>query len=157
MRMLKFRKPTVNDVELYYEWANDTEVRKQSFNSKKIDFESHKKWFFSKLKDERYLLLIFTNEENKNVGQVRIHEETNNNAVIGISIADGFRGQGLAKEMLRMATEYFLEVKVGYVINAYIKESNLNSKYAFENAGFEFVSMVNYEDFNSFHYIKKLK
>ncbi|WP_182922607.1 GNAT family N-acetyltransferase [Pedobacter planticolens] len=155
--MLKFRRATVDDTLLYFEWANDAEVRAQSFSSQKINFEDHKKWFLSKLMNKECFLFVFTNESNTNIGQVRIQEENEQGAIIGLSIAAEFRGQGYAKEMLKLASDFFLSTRLQFVINAYIKESNLNSKYAFENAGFEFVNMIEYENFNSFHYIKKLK
>ena len=50
--MLNFRNAKIDDIKLYYSWANDESVRKQSFNSKKIDFEVHQKWFESKIQDE---------------------------------------------------------------------------------------------------------
>ena len=41
--MLSFRKATLADTKLYFDWANDSDVREQSYNSTAIDFENHKK------------------------------------------------------------------------------------------------------------------
>jgi RimJ/RimL family protein N-acetyltransferase len=152
--MLSFRKANLEDVKLYFDWANDTSVREQSYNSSVIDFENHHKWFTSKLEDDTCLLLLFQNEEEQNIGQIRIQKENINQALIGISIARDHRGKGLAKEMLLMASDYFLEKNKGYLINAYIKEQNKSSKQAFERAGFEFQDMINYESCISFHFTK---
>jgi len=154
--MLTFRKSNTNDIQLYYKWANDDCVRNQSFNSKKIEFNEHKQWFESKIKDENCLMLIFIDSECIEVGQVRIQKEDKMEAVIGISIAKNQRGKGLAKEMLIKACDFFLKANSEYSINAYIKETNLTSKYAFENAGFVFVDKISYLNQISFHFKKEL-
>ena len=59
--------------------------------------------------------------------------------------------------MLKIASDYFLDANKKILINAFIKENNLSSKYAFEKAGFEFKNIRNYENFRSFHYIKNDK
>lgn len=153
--MLSFRKATLADSKLYFDWANDSSVRAQSYNSNTIDFESHKKWFESKVQDDSYSFLLFQNEEKLNVGQIRIQKENEMEALIGISIAAEHRGKGLAKEMLFLASDFFLENNKGYLINAYIKEQNRSSKQAFEKAGFTFENIINYENCSSFHFIKK--
>ena len=43
--MLNFRKATENDTMLYFNWANDLNVRKHSFSSEEIDLKEHKTWF----------------------------------------------------------------------------------------------------------------
>lgn len=153
--MLSCKKANINDLQLYFTWANDLTVREQSFNSEEIVFENHKEWFESKLEDKLCLMLIFVNENNENVGQVRIEKRGENNALVGISIDSKHRGKSYAKEMLQIATDYFFELNPHYVIDAYIKATNLSSKYAFEKAGFEFKEMIMYCNNNSFHYIKR--
>jgi RimJ/RimL family protein N-acetyltransferase len=152
--MLSFRKATLADIKLYFDWANDLGVREQSYNSNAIDFENHKIWFETKLEDDSCMLLLFQNEEKLNIGQIRIQKENQNQALIGISIAAEHRGKGLAKEMLLLASDYFLENNKDYFINAYIKEQNISSKQAFEKAGFEFKNIINYENCSSFHFTK---
>ncbi len=153
--MLTFRKAVLADVKLYFDWANDSSVRAQSYSSNAIDFENHKKWFETKLEDDSCMLLLFQNEEKSNIGQIRIQKENVKEALIGISIAAEHRGKGLAKKMLLLASDYFLENNKGYLINAYIKKQNISSKQAFEKAGFEFDNIINYENCNSFHFTKK--
>lgn len=155
--MLTFRKATIDDTKLYFDWANDPSVREQSYNSNTIDFENHKKWFESKINDYSCLMVIFQNEKKMNIGQIRIQKENEEEALIGISIASDYRGKGYAKDMLQMASDFFLNYNPTFLINAYIKEANLSSKFAFEKAGFEFNILINYENFQSFHYIKKIR
>lgn len=153
--MLSFRIATLADTKVYFDWANDLRVREQSYNSNVIDFENHKIWFETKLKDGSCMLLLFQNDEKLNIGQIRIQKENEKEALIGISIAAEHRGKGLAKEMLLLASDFFLENNRGYLINAYIKEQNSSSKQAFEKAGFEFKNIINYENCSSFHFTKK--
>lgn len=155
--MLSFKKPTVNDLELYFEWANDPEVRQQSYNSITINFDNHSKWFKALLNDKSSYLYIFKNQNNEKVGQVRIQKQNNYEAIISISVASMHRGKGYASEMLILATDSFFTDNKDFLINAYIKEINLSSKYSFEKAGFKFCDMLSYENYNSFHYMKTPK
>jgi RimJ/RimL family protein N-acetyltransferase len=153
--MLSLRKPTLEDMEIYFSWANDPVVREQSYNSSVIDFESHKQWFESVFNNEAYFMCICQNAGGENVGQVRIQKNKNKESLIGVSIDSNHRGKGYAKEILTLATDLFLKSNHGFLINAYIKEGNLSSKFAFENAGFNFIEMIEYENFKSYHFIKK--
>ncbi len=158
--MLKFRKATQEDIKIYFEWANDINVREQSYNSEAISYANHEKWFENKLKDNLCLMLIFEDQEQNKIGQVRIQKINDFEALIGISVALELRGKGYAKEMIHLASDYFLNSNAGFTINAYIKESNSNSKFAFEKAGYEFVEFVEYVDnqsFKSYKYIKRIK
>ncbi|MBL0738854.1 GNAT family N-acetyltransferase [Flavobacterium sp. GN10] len=153
--MLSFRKATLDDLDLYFDWANNYEVRAQSYNSDPIVFENHKKWFEAAIKNSLIDMFVFKNLDNNLIGQVRIQKQNDREALIGVSVSPDQRGKGYAKEMLSLATDFFLQSNNGFLINAYIKESNLISKFSFEKAGFKFKEMVSYENFMSFHYIKQ--
>ncbi len=153
--MLQFRLASINDAYIYYNWANDSEVREQSFTSDKIDFNDHEKWFKTKLNDKTCYMFIFQNEENENIGQVRIQEQDGKNAIIGISIDKFFRGYGYAKEMLINACEFYFKSNVSVIIHAYIKKNNLSSQSAFKKAGFQNSGTVYFEGYESVHYILK--
>lgn len=153
--MLSFRKPTIDDLEMYFVWANDPDVRLQSFNSSQIKLDDHKEWFVGAINNEACSMFVFQNSEGKNVGQVRIEKQNDFEALIGVSVNSSQRGKGYAKEMLRLATDSFLESNSRFIINAYIKDGNLSSKISFERAGFQFVDMVEYKNFKSAHLIKK--
>ncbi len=155
--MLRLRNATLDDSIIYFKWANDQAVREQSFISNEIIWENHKKWFEAKVKDTTCEMYIFQDEHNNLIGQVRIEKKNVNEALIGLSIALEHRGKGYAQIMLKLATKAFFFKNTNFIINAYIKEKNLNSKNAFEKAGFAFTEMKVHEGFNSYHYIKKLE
>lgn len=136
--MLRYRRATEEDLELYYQWAGDKEVRSNSFSSDPIPYDNHVSWFKKKIKENSTMMLLFLSEE-KPVGQVRI-ERSGPTAVIGISIAAEFRGKGLASEMLRTTAELYIKEHPDTAIDAFIKEENQSSINAFQKAGFKFAS-----------------
>ena len=152
---LFFRKAIFDDVDFYFKWLNDSDVRNQSYDSKLVSFEKHVEWFESKIKDKTVILLIFQNFENHNIGQIRIQKEENNEALIGISIDKKYRGKSYATKALKLASKYFLDLNPNFLINAFIKIENRGSEKAFKNAGFELENIVEYEKHQSLHYIKK--
>lgn len=154
--MIKFRKAKIEDSKIYFDWANDTTVREQSYNSNAIVWGNHNNWFTAKMNDTTCLMLVFQDEQNNNIGQVRIQKENDTNALIGLSVDSEHRGKGYAKEMLQSASDFFLMENPYFCIDAYIKEQNLNSKFAFEKAGFQFLGMTICEGYKSFHYIKRI-
>ena len=155
--MLSFRKATQADMMLYFEWANDADVRKQSYHTSTISLEDHKEWFLKKLNDNDCLMLLFENEAKVPVGQVRFQKENEKVYVIGISLGKEFRGKGLAGPILLMASEYFLTVFPEITIYAYIKITNKESVRSFAKAGFAFAKNVMIEKSESVLYIKKRK
>lgn len=151
---ITFRKPTLEDVKLYYDWANDPVVRTNSFSSNVIPYENHVAWFTAKLKDENCMMYLFEDHDGNKVGQVRIQKDAKV-AVIGVSADEKFRGKGYASKMIRQASDAFLQAFPGSCVEAYIKVENTASVKAFEKAGFIFDKKLVYQDFESFLYLKK--
>ncbi len=153
--MLSFRKAAADDVMLYFKWANDAEVRRQSYQTETISLEQHKKWFDKKINDTNCLLLVFENEEKLPVGQIRFQKETEEIDIIGISLANEFRGKGYATQLLQMASDYFLKLYPGKIIYAYIKNDNAGSIKSFRKANFVFEKNININGTESVLYVKK--
>ena len=154
--MLKFREATKQDVYLYFAWANDETVRKNSFQSTSITFENHERWFENKLNSPQTLLLVFEDEKNNPVGQVRF-ETQKEYALVGISIDINHRGKGYALEMLKQSSaNYFERYPDNYLI-AYIKKDNFASYKAFVSAGYELLNEVEEAGVLSYKLIKKSK
>lgn len=130
---IRCRKASFEDLELFFEWANDDQVRFASFRQRKISFEEHTKWFKKKLAEPNTFLLLF-HLGNSPVGQIRIEKDGNIN-VIGISIDEKYRGLGIAPVLLSKACQYFWQTS-SEPISAFIKPSNLSSINAFKKSGF---------------------
>ncbi len=151
--VIYFRMATKNDVQLYFKWVNDREVRSNSFQNDPVKYEDHSKWFFSKLDAGNCFFYIFYNDANEAVGQVRI-EITSNETIIGISVDKSYRGKSLSSKMLLLSTNDFLKNHhVGIV--AYIKETNVASYRAFISAGFREYSFVLNDNNRCYKLLKK--
>lgn len=151
-----FRKANINDLLQYYEWANDEQVRLESYKSQKINIDIHTSWFVHKLNDKRCFLYLCENQNNIPIGQVRIEKQLDEKkAIIGLSIDKKFRGKGIASIILKGSISQFALENPNCIIDAYIKKTNTKSRSTFIAAGFHFVEELEYEGSES--YIFRIK
>ena len=134
--MLTFRNATAGDLLLYFDWANDKEVRQQSYQTDPISLKQHSDWFLKKISDPECIMLLFEDKEKNAVGQIRFQKENEDVYIIGISLAKEQRGKGYAAELLKQSSDYFLQLKPAKIIHAFIKKENIASIRSFANAGF---------------------
>lgn len=146
-RLLTFRAAEAHDCKLYFDWANDELVRSQSLNGNQISWEEHQKWFNNKLQDPNTTMYLFFSGDQP-AGQVRF-EKKKGRYLVGISVADKFRGQGLGQQILRRATIHFTE-KCGEAAIAQIKPSNTGSVIIFKKAGYK--KTLDTPDLLEFHF-----
>ena len=140
------RTAALKDIRLFYDWINDSEVRKNSLNKKRyITWDSHKIWFKKKIKNKKTKLYVF-NTVNAEVGQVRF-EKKNKIITISYSICKNFRGRGLGKTMLSQAIKKYKPNK-GTVLLSKVKPRNFPSIKAFKSLGFE-------TELNKIYYFRK--
>jgi len=66
------RKAECADVDLLFEWANDSEVRNNSFNTVDIKYEEHKRWFENCMLDKDVDIYICCLDDDS-VGQIRLN------------------------------------------------------------------------------------
>jgi RimJ/RimL family protein N-acetyltransferase len=149
-----FRMATQEDALLYFNWANDAEVRKNSFHSNTISYEDHVRWFNKKLISGKCSFYLFSNIQGVPVGQVRI-ESSLEETVIGISLDSAFRGKDLSRKLLKMATNDYLTRHPTEKISAYVKHENISSYKSFLAASFKEVQSVSIEGSKSFKLIKE--
>lgn len=136
------------DCNLVYKWANDEEVRKNSFNSGKINYENHVKWFEKKLMSDNSLMYICYND-NVPAGIIRLDIEEDC-AVIGFSVDKDFRGKGYGTTMLLLLENKLKESNMPITkLVGQVKHSNLSSQKVFEK--------VNYFKSDNGDYIKYTK
>jgi len=138
---LYMRLASKEDVDLYFNWANDLLVRELSFNQNQIDYDHHVKWFNSKINNPSYSFFLFENEKKEAVGQVRI-ETNKDETIIGISIDHKHRGVRYGVKMLLLACRDFFSHHPSIEIVAYIKQGNIASIRTFEKAGFKLASNI---------------
>ena len=131
--ILTLRKARGSDIHLYFAWANDPEVRRQSFDRRPISWAEHQSWFACRLADS--VLLLAEDEAGMPAGQVRF-EPAGAAWKINYSLAAEFRGAGLAAKMLGMAIQELRRVHPGARLQAEVKAANPASRRVFGALGF---------------------
>ena len=150
-RGLVLREADVRDTYSIYSLSNEPDVRQSSFNTEKIELESHKKWFIDRLKDKNCLFLV--GEINNNfLGQIRFNLNRDE-AVISISVRNKYRGLGRGSIFIRKSLDY-LKLKNPNIkkVKAYIKEKNFSSMKFFERSNFHFENKTIVNGHNALEY-----
>ena len=144
------RPATQADCNQYFEWANDTEVRANSFNQEPIPYESHVNWFTSKVNSQNELWVLTKSISNTThfadtgcececdhipIGQIRLQRERDHTE-IHYSIAKEHRGQGNGRRMIQMA---LFEIKTWPVV-AQVKQTNRASRAIFDKLDFQIIA-----------------
>lgn len=144
----KIRLATQSDLMTVFHWANDPELRKQSYHQEPIALKDHTEWFTKKINDPTSVLYIFE-YKNMPLGQVRfdLRDET----IISYSMDKMFRGRGWGLQLLKSAMKTFEKTyRLKTKIIGYVKHDNVSSNTIFKNLGFVRVETNDYP--NSFKY-----
>jgi RimJ/RimL family protein N-acetyltransferase len=121
---------------LIFDWANDAETRRNSFNTNPIPWPVHEKWFEARLRSEDTRIYVAQDESGIDVGPIRF-EKAGHHAVVGFSVGSAFRGRGMAAPMLAKGCEaIFAEWKEIAFVLAEVKRSNERTRRACIRAGF---------------------
>ncbi|HEX2787455.1 MAG TPA: GNAT family N-acetyltransferase [Ignavibacteria bacterium] len=148
---MKIRKANINDLDLYFEWANDDVTRANSINPEKIKYENHVKWFKNKINDNDSFLYIVSENDN-HIGQIRFELKDDGYYHIDYSVDVKMRGMGYGKKILELAmNELKNDIPGKAILIALILEYNLPSLKTFRGYGFKEVGSV---DINHRKYIK---
>lgn len=126
------REATKNDTDLIFEWANDSEVRKNAINEDAIDYSIHLIWFLDRLRDEKTKIFILE-YKNKPSGQIR-YELLDGSWVVDYSIDKSVRGIGLGSFLVMKTLKLFSNC----TIEATVKKANTASIRVFIKNGFQF-------------------
>lgn len=127
------------DIDLLYEWANDSVVRNNSFNTDTIPYETHQRWFNKIMQDSSIYQFILMSDDVP-IGQIRLNldNEHKGQAEISYSIARGHRNCGYGRKILQLLRE---EIKTKYPairnLIAKVKPDNIASKKLFEKEGYD--------------------
>ncbi len=131
------RRADFTDASDILNLANDTTVRRNSFNTKKIKQKEHVKWFKEKLNDENCVFFIIESG-GRFCGAVRFDiNPGKEDAVISISLKKEIRGLGLAGFIIDKSIAELLKTQPNVkTVTAYIKEGNIASSKSFEKSEF---------------------
>ena len=117
-------------------WRNDYDTIYNSKTIGRISLYQHLLWFFPRLNSEKFIGIIFENDDRHKVALVTFSQINFNTYLTSININPKFRGKGLAQNIIISAIR-FVEFK-STDLYAEIKETNIRSIRAFTNAGFVF-------------------
>lgn len=137
------RSPNADDESLLLLWANDPQVRANSFSPDPITPSDHHHWFQKGLNDPNRLLLIATTEDNNPIGQIRFDQKPITRAgqirevMVDLSLDRCARGHGLAVQLVRLGIQA-MERHFGPDIEAVadVLTRNRASNACFRRAGF---------------------
>ncbi len=146
---LSVREVTREDVRFIFDLANDPLSRVNSYHSNEISFEQHEIWFADQINSSHRAFYI-VEYNGTSMAQVRFSFE-DQNAVIGVSIVEKYRGKRLGSLVLKKAISTYSE-SFQMPIYAYIKQENTSSVKSFERAGFSFFRNEIVQGVNSFVY-----
>lgn len=141
---LYLRPVTAEDMRLIYDWANDSETRKNAFNIEHIKFEDHREWFCKKLSDPNCYFYIFM-QGSRPVGQIRVDVDKTE-GYIDYSIASEYRAQGYGRLMLAELEKVIKTDKLPIKnLVAEVKPDNVASQKKFEEADYEKTELIRYK------------
>jgi len=130
------RSVTINDLDLLYRWANDSETRKQSFKSEPIDYNTHKEWFANKINDPFCSFYLCFNSLEVTIGQIRFDVDKNSVAVIDVSVDCTQRGNGYGSKIISSGIRKLKKERPIKQFLAFVKTENYASLTAFKKANF---------------------
>ena len=135
---LKARFATTKDKAQLLAWANDAEIRNQSFMATKVTKEEHDKWFSKVLADQdNQRLFMLENNDESPCGQVRFSRTERDDWEIHFSMDSQYRGQGLGVKLIRAGLHGFLGEGHKSRITAKVKNDNAASLRVLAKAGFQ--------------------
>ncbi|MBX0331665.1 UDP-2,4-diacetamido-2,4,6-trideoxy-beta-L-altropyranose hydrolase [Pontibacter sp. HSC-14F20] len=134
---LKLRLAKPADLHLLFDWANDPEVRRHSFNSEPIPLENHIRWFQAKL-DNPDTILYLAEADGTPAAHIRF-DINSSTAKISYLIAADFRGNGLGHTVLLKGIQQLLEDRPDVqLVEGLVQQDHKASVRSFEKAGFAY-------------------
>ncbi len=128
------RRATALDVRRIWEWRNDADARRASFDPNPIPFESHEQWFARKLGDPHSRIFI-AEVDGTPVAYVRF-EVDDGHAEISVAVDPLARGRGYGPAAIAEGARLLFAETAVERITALVKLENSASRVAFERAGF---------------------
>jgi UDP-2,4-diacetamido-2,4,6-trideoxy-beta-L-altropyranose hydrolase len=130
---LRLRPAAPKDISSYFLWANDPMTRKNAIHSDPIGWETHMKWYQSKLgANDSHLFILEAGDLP--IGQIRFDID-GNEALVDYSLDPIVRGRGWGAKLIKMASDMLQKTKP-VRLRAEVKAGNHASSSAFLRAGF---------------------
>ena len=143
-KKINVRRAILDDMMICYDWANDPDVRRQSFNQNEITISDHENWFNKRLHDTNCFFYILE-LEGKPFAQIRF-QVSESEAVLSYLVAREYRGKGFGTTILSKGIDFFTkEYGKKTDITGFVKFSNIASQQSFERMQFHKSEAVEYD------------
>ena len=129
MPIIKIKKTSKTDSQLFYELRNNILNRKFSFQSKFIKLSEHKKWFNENFKKKYYYTILC---DKKKTGYIR-GDCVSDTIYISIAISAKFRKKNIATKCFKL---FERKINDNSILFAKVKKQNINSIKFFERNKF---------------------
>lgn len=136
MSDIKLRQANLLDAKSLFDLRNHPSVRQQSNNVAEMDIDEHQRWFDAVMLSHSRKILI-AEQGGKFVGMVRF-DCLDDSCRMSWAIMPGIQGQGLGKQMLKMAIEQMKE----RTLSAEIKHNNFASIKIAEYVGMKLIKQT---------------
>jgi len=146
---LTLRKACDDDVGLYYNWVNESQVRRNALNSDLILWPQHQAWFRARLADRKSELYVME-ARSLPVGQIRF-DLSDSEARIDYSIDPTYRGRGWGKRLVALGIDRMCD-RGPVVFRAEVKANNLPSAAVFQKLGFSLSALEGNDDLSVFQF-----
>ena len=154
--MITLRSVTEKDCKMVWSWATDPGVRAVSFSSDDIPYDTHIRWFKTKLNDPNCVFFIAEEINQEPVGQVR-YDLVDNEATISVIVDDNFKGQGYGSQIIARASERIFKIQHVRTIHAYVMPENHASIKAFKKANFQLIESTTVNGQLASHFVLSKK
>ena len=145
---IRLRPAYAEDIILYYNWANDPEVRKNAINTSSIHWTTHQAWFASKLHDVNSRLFVLE-ASGLPVGQIRF-DKKGDEARIDYSLDPIVRGRGWGPRLVALGADLMQKIEP-VRLRAEVKVGNDTSSAVFLRMGFTETSSASGGGYRSFY------
>jgi len=142
MHKIKIRPVQNSDVDLLYNWVNESTVRQNSFCSEPISYSDHMRWFNQCLIDKTIEIYI-CEVDGLPIGQIRICYQEDK-VILDYSVDHRYRGKGMGSEMISRIEMIIRNTHpdIHWLIGK-VKSINLASRRVFEKNSFSLISTTN--------------
>lgn len=133
---LKICHVSLEDEDWLLEVANDPVTRQNSFSIDKISPETHRKWFYEKLRDfENCCFYKAETGDGIVIGSVRFQLQKDGRWELNYSLLPNFRTLGLGKHFLEKAIEKLHSQRGDVTVYGHVKPENIASQKIFKSLG----------------------
>lgn len=133
---INIRPAKIEDMKLYFYWANDENVRSNAFKQNTIELGRHKLWFGQKLVSKLSKLFVLECSDIP-LGQIRFDKDDDGYWKIDYSVDFRFRGMGFGSVLVKKGVDCLKDFEAEVKIKAEVKSGNASSIRVFRKMEFQ--------------------